>query len=316
MQASLPPSGTARYAAGFKSRAATRACVSSLPQGVAACFPLRPGEVLLGQWRVSETQHPAVTPTHWGYLLLSNRRVAFVERGVIDPTPRLLPQYLWDLGSLRELTVGAQLGSTFLVINGAKFVGSPLGPSAFSPRQALAEIERARQSALQVPPPPPLSPSVPPPPPPPPPPPASAPGHRSGSGSQPLPPPPPPPPPPPEDDGAPPGSRAEESPDERRARTALSALAKRQGVALLENPRRLRALLSDECPGAARPIHLLVTALEEDVPAQLGRSRRPSASMLRRLSEELVDRRSIKREAALWAVGAWAEALREMPASE
>jgi hypothetical protein len=83
------------------------------------------------------------------------------------------------------------------------------------------------------------------------------------------------------------------------------------GDELLQDPRRVRALLYDTCPGYRRELTVLVAAAEEDVPVQIRRSSDPVSLRggLERFAADLEDNRGLNRDAARWAVAAWAWAL-------
>ncbi|HEX2211221.1 MAG TPA: hypothetical protein VHG93_26290, partial [Longimicrobium sp.] len=79
-----------------------------------------------------------------------------------------------------------------------------------------------------------------------------------------------------------------------------------------QGPLRFKGLLLDHCENGCRAeIHLLCAALEEQVPAQLlvSRGREPVRTTLGRLAGVLEEDRSVRLDAALWAVEAWARAL-------
>jgi hypothetical protein len=95
------------------------------------------------------------------------------------------------------------------------------------------------------------------------------------------------------------------------AALALARLLGQYGQGLAAEPTRLRSLLQDECPEAKRQIAALMQAIEEGIPDDLRRvhSGEPVQSVASRLAKRLSDNRALAREAAEWAVGAWANAL-------
>lgn len=97
-------------------------------------------------------------------------------------------------------------------------------------------------------------------------------------------------------------------------RQALREVVRTRGDDVLENPRLLRSLLSDECTGATREITLVVAALENGIPADLRSSvdvgGRVSTQTVDRLARRLMDDRGFTEAAARWSVESWAQALR------
>src|SRR5690349_13955137 len=61
----------------------------------------------------------------------------------------------------------------------------------------------------------------------------------------------------------------EESCMNNTAREKLREILAQQGTAVVEDPKRLRALLSDQCPALKREIHVLAAAAELRVAAEL-----------------------------------------------
>ena len=96
-----------------------------------------------------------------------------------------------------------------------------------------------------------------------------------------------------------------------RARRKLCELINRYGQAVLEDPRRLKALLSDVCPGLNRQVHVLVSAAEQRVPQDIlsSHSEQPQDLLSVRLARRLTDETGITEEAARWAVESWVIAL-------
>lgn len=95
------------------------------------------------------------------------------------------------------------------------------------------------------------------------------------------------------------------------AARALSRLIEQYGQGLAAESTRLRSLLQDECPEAKRQIAALMQAIEEGIPQDLlvVHSGEPVQSVASRLAKRLSDNRALAREAAEWAVSAWANAL-------
>ena len=93
-------------------------------------------------------------------------------------------------------------------------------------------------------------------------------------------------------------------------RQALVKLLASFGTSLITEPRRLRNLLSDECPGSKREISVLVKAAEENLVAQLQSSASaPWETVSGRLVSRLMHDAAIAEDAACWAVESWALAL-------
>ncbi len=95
------------------------------------------------------------------------------------------------------------------------------------------------------------------------------------------------------------------------AALALDRLLKQFGPGLAAQPDRLRSLLQDECPTAKREIAALMQAMDEGIPEDLLRvtSGEPFESLGPRLAKRLSEQKALAREAADWAVQAWARAL-------
>ena len=96
-----------------------------------------------------------------------------------------------------------------------------------------------------------------------------------------------------------------------QARYELSRAIQREGVVLVENPQRIKALLMDTCPESRMEIGLLIQAAEDDIPARLARS---SESVFRdseiaRAVADLKKTRRLDDGAAEWVVRSWAWAL-------
>src|SRR5688572_17893293 len=96
-----------------------------------------------------------------------------------------------------------------------------------------------------------------------------------------------------------------------QVRGALVKLVASLGHELIKDPRRLRALLSDECPGQKREVSVLVAAVEHKVAAELGSksSSVPWPVLAARLTNRLVNDAALSDEAARWAVESWGLAL-------
>lgn len=105
--------------------------------------------------------------------------------------------------------------------------------------------------------------------------------------------------------------------EEEAAMAALTDLYAKEHDTLLEDPRRLRGLLAEVCPGARRPVNVLVAALEDGIPQALqGSSTKPPVRALtQKLEEQLVADRGLSPEVARWAVRAWGRAVGVIPAS-
>ncbi|HYT88669.1 MAG TPA: hypothetical protein VEL76_08170 [Gemmataceae bacterium] len=95
------------------------------------------------------------------------------------------------------------------------------------------------------------------------------------------------------------------------ARQKLSELLTTYGRGLCDEPKRLRALLSDLCPGRRGEVHVLSTALEQGVPQELANASDdlPFQVLVARLSRRLVEEAALTEKAARWAVETWAAAL-------
>lgn len=95
------------------------------------------------------------------------------------------------------------------------------------------------------------------------------------------------------------------------ARKQLIALIAANGPDLADDPRRLRALLSDECPGLKAEVNVLVAAAEHRIPRELlnSSSHLPWNVLSGRLVQRLTEEGMIKESAARWAVDSWGIAL-------
>jgi len=96
-----------------------------------------------------------------------------------------------------------------------------------------------------------------------------------------------------------------------KVRVALVKYFRSFGPSLIEQPKRLRALLADECPGKKREINVLLTALAEKIPATLHTksASAPWVFFAGRLVKQLTDLAAMDEEAARWAVDTWALAM-------
>jgi F-box protein 11 len=100
-------------------------------------------------------------------------------------------------------------------------------------------------------------------------------------------------------------------------RETLHDLIHQYGPTLCETPFRVEGFLKDLCGEQPRQIHLLKSALEERVAAELlVSSGLPTRLVLERLALRLQDRRVIEAGAARWAVESWAIALGVLPADQ
>jgi hypothetical protein len=91
-------------------------------------------------------------------------------------------------------------------------------------------------------------------------------------------------------------------------RETLAELVQTYGPALLDDARRVRALLSDTCPGDRREVGVLVAAVEEGIPGAISRASDTISvsGELDRLTTQLEDTRGLSYDAARWAVRSWA----------
>jgi hypothetical protein len=94
-------------------------------------------------------------------------------------------------------------------------------------------------------------------------------------------------------------------------RKVLRDLLHRYGEELIDDPRRCAALLRDLCPQSNWQVRVLVDALKERVPQELGGSPSPTLTLVK--SQQLVRRLetdlALTQEAARWAVESWALAI-------
>jgi hypothetical protein len=101
-------------------------------------------------------------------------------------------------------------------------------------------------------------------------------------------------------------------------REKLSEMLTRHGPSLIDDPRRLEALLRDCCANYKREVNVLVMALKEKVAAELvsASSGVPAEVHLSRLTQRLQFNSGLSEEAARWAVRSWASALGIIPGNE
>jgi formylglycine-generating enzyme required for sulfatase activity len=94
-------------------------------------------------------------------------------------------------------------------------------------------------------------------------------------------------------------------------RQKLCEIVERYGDTVIDNSRRCKALLLDLCGEHQQEINVLVTAMEEQVVADI-QARRPGVPveiLTTRLIRRLVDSHAMTEDAARWAVESWALAL-------
>ena len=94
-------------------------------------------------------------------------------------------------------------------------------------------------------------------------------------------------------------------------RQKLREIIKRYGLTLIDDPRRVRALLLDHCGQYRREIFVLVQAQEEAVAEDLLEipDSVPLAMLLSQLTHRLISNRALSPDAARWSVESWAYAL-------
>jgi parallel beta-helix repeat protein len=95
------------------------------------------------------------------------------------------------------------------------------------------------------------------------------------------------------------------------ARQKLIEIVGRHGKSIVEDARRAEGLFRDNFGGFNREIAVLTMALEEGVARDLAAAQQnaPSASLLARLTQRLIDNLALSEDAAKWAVDSWAMAL-------
>ncbi|MBU0493361.1 MAG: SH3 domain-containing protein, partial [Chloroflexi bacterium] len=90
-------------------------------------------------------------------------------------------------------------------------------------------------------------------------------------------------------------------------RQKLREIVAQYGQAVIEDPRRCKALLLDHCGEHRREVRVLVLAMEERVPAEL-QTPQPGAPLellLSRLTKRLVDDCGLAEDVGRWAVESW-----------
>ena len=94
-------------------------------------------------------------------------------------------------------------------------------------------------------------------------------------------------------------------------REKLCELIAEYGLILIDDPRRCQALLKDYCGQHKREIHLLISALQAGVAAELRSSPKdiPYCLPAARLAQRLHDQLGVAPDFAAWAVESWALAL-------
>ena len=96
-----------------------------------------------------------------------------------------------------------------------------------------------------------------------------------------------------------------------KPRQTLREIVEKYGEGIADDPRRCKALLFDYCSKYRREIFVLTTAQQEKVASDLRDKHRnmPMSVLVAQLTQRLMDNRALARDAAHWAVTAWAEAL-------
>jgi hypothetical protein len=96
-----------------------------------------------------------------------------------------------------------------------------------------------------------------------------------------------------------------------KLREAISAY----GRSAFQEPRRCEAILRDYCPMAQREIFLLVSALRENIAAELlgGSEGLPESAVISKLARRVSENLGLSEEAARWAVESWQYALDDNP---
>jgi hypothetical protein len=99
------------------------------------------------------------------------------------------------------------------------------------------------------------------------------------------------------------------------ARIKLREAVAAYGRGAFEEPRRCEAILRDYCPMAQKEVFLLVSALRENVAAELGAGAVsiPESALIAKLTRRMSDNLGLSEEAALWAVESWRYALEDNP---
>ncbi len=101
-------------------------------------------------------------------------------------------------------------------------------------------------------------------------------------------------------------------------RQKLQELVARFGTSLAQDARRCEGLLRDHCGAYRREIAVLVSAIEERVPAELLSisSHTPRQVLLAKLAQRLHDNIAMDERAATWGVNSWAFALGVVSSAE
>src|SRR5439155_10842512 len=101
-------------------------------------------------------------------------------------------------------------------------------------------------------------------------------------------------------------------------RQKLREIIAKYGTSLCDDPLRCEGLLRDLCPKDRRKVNVLINALRERVPTELGNLQTgvPVEVALSRLSKRLEDQHAITPEMARWAVESWALALNKISPEE
>src|SRR5262249_32943637 len=91
----------------------------------------------------------------------------------------------------------------------------------------------------------------------------------------------------------------------------LCEIIRSRGLGVCDDPRQLRGLLSDHCPGMKREVHVLMAALSQRVVQDLLATSDglPWEVVAARLASRLQDEMALAPEAARWAVATWAVAV-------
>ncbi|MGH9483778.1 MAG: hypothetical protein ACRD1F_01875, partial [Terriglobales bacterium] len=102
-----------------------------------------------------------------------------------------------------------------------------------------------------------------------------------------------------------------------QARHHLVHLVATYGLEMCADPWRCEALLRDLCGGGGREIFWLISALRQNLIADIRAAHGNTAEpiLLARLSQKLVDELGLAAEPARWTAAVWIEAVRRAPAS-
>lgn len=234
-----------------------------------------PGERVLLR-AVARRRSPTAGPS--GFLVLTPRRLLYFVPLRRGNTYAVDEGSSWNLSDLRD--PGTPSGVGQLVIAGVRF--SVVDPKAFvsALRQhaTVAPTGRGLSEATST----------------------SPPSSRTWEGTA--------------DEGLPRGKRGFEiTAKAREVGESLPDLLRTHGGEVLTDPRAVRALLSDTCPGASREIALIAMAVELGIPreleAQLAPARSGRSQVLARMAQRMGDERGVLPEAGRWAVDTWQLAL-------